>query len=79
MLYLYLLVTIAFVFGVVFVFDFLVNKNNFQVLLSPPCITIAEEDCQQPIQIRVSIQGKCCGGHDSDGGDHDGDGGDGEH
>ena len=30
---------------------------NFQVLLSPPCITIAEEDCQQPIQIRVSIQG----------------------
>ena len=29
-----------------------------EFVFSPPCITIAEEEGQQPIQIRVSIKGK---------------------
>ena len=29
-----------------------------QFVYSPPCITIAEEEGQQPIQIRVSVKGK---------------------
>jgi len=34
------------------------NSSRGEFLLSPPCITIAEDESQQPIQIRVSIQGE---------------------
>ena len=33
------------------------QREGAEFVFSPPCITIAEEEGQQPIQIRVSIKG----------------------
>ena len=33
------------------------ENQSAEFVFSPPCITIAEEEGQQPIQIRVSIKG----------------------